>query len=40
MEQFSTDFAVLLVGIFLLCGVMMTKLSARVGVPALILFMF
>lgn len=40
MENFSTDFTVLLIGIFLLCGVMMTKLSARVGVPALILFMF
>lgn len=40
MEQFSTDFVVLLMGVFLLCGVMMTKLSARVGVPALILFMF
>ena len=40
MEHFSTDFIILLLGVFLLCGVMMTKLSARVGVPALILFMF
>lgn len=40
MEQFSTDIIILLIGIFLLSGVMMTKLSARAGVPALILFMF
>ncbi len=40
MEHFSTDFIILLMGIFLLSGVMMTKISARVGVPALILFMF
>ena len=39
MEQFTTDVIVLLVGIFLLSGVLMTKLSARAGVPALILFM-
>lgn len=40
MEHFSTDIIILLIGIFLLSGVMMTKLSARAGVPALILFMF
>jgi len=40
MEQFSTDVVVLLMGIFLLCGVFMTKISARAGVPALILFIF
>jgi len=40
MEHFSTDIIILLIGIFLLCGVMMTKLSARAGVPSLILFMF
>jgi len=40
MENFTTDFAILLMGIFLLSGVLMTKLSARAGVPALILFIF
>jgi potassium/hydrogen antiporter len=40
MEHFTTDFIILLIGVFLLCGVLMTKLSARAGVPALILFMF
>ena len=40
MESFTTDFAILLMGIFLLSGVLMTKLSARAGVPALILFIF
>ncbi|WP_019413583.1 potassium/proton antiporter [Paenisporosarcina sp. TG20] len=40
MENISTDFNILLVGIFLLCGAIMTKFSARAGIPALILFMF
>jgi len=40
MGHFSTDFIILLMGVFLLSGVMMTKVSARAGIPALILFMF
>lgn len=40
MNEFSIDGIILLMGFFLLCGVLMTKLTSRVGVPALVLFMF
>ena len=37
--DFSVDMIVLLIGFFLLSGVLMTKLTSRAGVPALVLFM-
>lgn len=39
MNNFSIDAVVLLIGFFLLSGVLMTKLTSRAGVPALVLFM-
>ncbi|HSJ39202.1 MAG TPA: potassium/proton antiporter [Planococcus sp. (in: firmicutes)] len=39
MDSFSIDGIILLGGIFLLTGVLMTKVSARAGVPSLVLFM-
>ncbi|WOV87130.1 potassium/proton antiporter [Sporosarcina oncorhynchi] len=39
MNDFSIDGIILLIGFFLLCGVLMTKLTSRAGVPALVLFM-
>lgn len=40
MGNISTDINILLIGIFLLCGAIMTKFSAKAGIPSLILFMF
>ncbi|MGK7379011.1 potassium/proton antiporter [Planococcus shenhongbingii] len=39
MIEFSTNGLILMGGIFLLAGVLMTKVSSRVGVPSLVLFM-
>ncbi|MDN7243337.1 potassium/proton antiporter [Planococcus sp. N028] len=39
MIEFSTNGIILIGGIFLLAGVLMTKVSARAGVPSLVLFM-
>lgn len=39
MIEFSTNGLILIGGIFLLAGVLMTKVSARAGVPSLVLFM-
>lgn len=40
IQSFSVDGIILIGGIFLLAGVLMTKVSARAGVPSLVLFMF
>ncbi len=40
IQNFSVDGVILIGGIFLLAGVLMTKVSARAGVPSLVLFMF
>jgi cell volume regulation protein A len=39
MIEFSTNGLILMGGIFLLAGVLMTKVSSRAGVPSLVLFM-
>ncbi|HSP21361.1 MAG TPA: potassium/proton antiporter [Planococcus sp. (in: firmicutes)] len=39
MIDFSTNGLILMGGIFLLAGVLMTKVSSRAGVPSLVLFM-
>ena len=39
MNNFSVDAIVLLIGFFLLSGALMTKVTSRAGVPALVLFM-
>lgn len=39
MNEFTVEVVVLLIGFFLLSGVLMTKLTSKAGVPALVLFM-
>lgn len=39
MNEFTVEATVLLIGFFLLSGVLMTKLTSKAGVPALVLFM-